>query len=95
MCRRKTIFFNITKYLKTNNQRKFFYKNNFYRFSNCNTGGDDGRGIPKISFVACPIYIKVAQSIEIFLATHPSTFHILKEKENSFDHGYKNFLDGV
>ncbi len=78
MCRRKTIFFNITK---QNSSSKFEQKNSnqFYRFSNFNTGGVDGRGIPKISFVACPIYIKKAQRIEIFLATAPSTFHILNK----------------
>lgn len=49
-----------------------------YRFSNFNTGGDAGRGIAKISFDACPIYMTNAQMTAIFLPTAPSTFHILK-----------------
>jgi hypothetical protein len=81
VCRRKTIFFNITKQQKI---ISFINKNHFYRFSNFNTGGDAGRGIAKISFVACPIYIKKAQRIEIFLATAPSTFQILNKTHYNF-----------
>jgi hypothetical protein len=51
-----------------------------YRFSNFTTGGDAGRGIARISFVACPMYMKNAQIIDTFLATAPSTFHTLKRK---------------
>jgi hypothetical protein len=50
-----------------------------YRFSNFNTGGELGRGMAKMSFVACPIYMKKAQRMDTFLATAPSTFHTLRE----------------
>ena len=50
-----------------------------YRFSNCKTGGELGRGMAKMSFVACPIYMKKAQRMDTFLATAPSTFHTLRE----------------
>ena len=50
-----------------------------YRFSNCNTGGELGRGMAKMSFVACPIYMKKAQRMDTCRATAPSTFHILRE----------------
>lgn len=53
-----------------------------YRFSNFNTGGDAGRGIAKISFDACPIYMTNAQMSAIFLPTAPSTFHILNRRKS-------------
>lgn len=56
-------------------------KTSSYRFSSWSTGGDGGRGMRRTSLVACPMYMKNAQKMATFLATHPSTFHILKSIE--------------
>ncbi len=44
------------------------------------TGGVAGRGFSRISFVACPTYINIAQTIDTLRAIAPSTFQNLKDK---------------